>query len=292
MSFGIEKCRIASLHRGWLVQSDNVILPPGDSICSLGAEESYQYLGILESGSMHHQSMKQHLIREYRHRVRKILSTQLCGNYTVQAINSFAIPLLRYSVGLIDWTKKELYQADVETRKLMCLHHVFSMNSDIDRLYVPRSQGGRGLCSVADAIEGECRSLGLYVEKSSQPLLKAVHAKKWFSSESTSEFKARVISLHYDNWLQKALHGQFYRETSTHVDNKWQRVQLKSSGLSPEVEGYIFAAQEQAITMNVMNNKIFKLQCRLSLDCAVQLLKQLLVAVPTLLSLSTRRDMT
>jgi len=36
----------------------------------------------------------------------------------------------------------------------MCLHHVFSTNSsDIDRLYVPRSQGGRGLRSVADVIK-------------------------------------------------------------------------------------------------------------------------------------------
>ena len=134
-------------------------------------------------------------------------------------------------------------------------------------MYIPRSQGGRGLCSVADVIEGECRSLGLYVEKSSEPLLQAVHAKKWFSSESTSEFKARMISLHYDNWSQKALHGQFCRETATHVDNKWQWAWLKSSRLSPEVEGYLFAAQEQAITTNVMNKKIFKLSvsplCRL-----------------------------
>jgi len=127
MSFGIEKCCVASLHCGRLVQFDDVVLPSGDSICSLGAEESYRYLGIL-------QSMKQHLTREYRRRVRKILSTQLYGKYITQAINSFAIPLLRYSAGLINWTKKELYQLDVGTRKLMCLHHIFSLKSDIDRL--------------------------------------------------------------------------------------------------------------------------------------------------------------
>jgi len=165
----------------------------------------------------------------------RILSTQLYGNHTVQVINSFAVPLLRYSARLIHWTKQELYQLDVGTRKLMCLHHVFSMNSDIDRLYVPRSQGGRGLCSVADVIEDECRSLGLYLEQSSEPLLQAVHAKKWFSSESTSEFKACMISLHYENCSQKALHGLFCRETATYVDNKWQRAWLQSSRLSPVI---------------------------------------------------------
>ena len=44
MSFGIDKYCVASLHRGWLAESSN-------AICSLGNEESYRYLGILESGS-------------------------------------------------------------------------------------------------------------------------------------------------------------------------------------------------------------------------------------------------
>ena len=42
----------------------------------------------------------------------------------------------------------------------MCLHHVFSMNSKIDGLYIPRSQKGRGLCSVADVIEVKAKFLG------------------------------------------------------------------------------------------------------------------------------------
>ena len=73
---------------------------------------------------------------------------------------------------------------------------------------------------MADVIEGECRSLRLYVEKSLEPLLQALYAKKWFSSESTSELKARIVSLHYNNWSRKALHGQFCGVTATHVDNK------------------------------------------------------------------------
>ena len=70
----------------------------------------------------------------------------------------------------------------------MRLHHVFSMSSDIDRLCFLILRWKRGLCSVADVMEGE--SLGLYLEKLSLPLLQAVHAKKQFSSEYTSEFKA------------------------------------------------------------------------------------------------------
>ena len=51
---------------------------------------------------------------------------------------------------------------------------------------------------MTDVIEGECQSLGLYLQKSSEPLLQEVHTKKWFSSE----YKACVVTLHYDNWLK------------------------------------------------------------------------------------------
>ena len=104
---------------------------------------------------------------------------------------------------------------------------------------------------MADVIEGEfeCQNLGLYLEKSSVPLLQAVYAKKWFSSESKSEYKAHRV--YKNNWLRKALHGQFCKETATHImliisNNAWSWP--KFSRLSPEVEGYLFAAQEQAIT--------------------------------------------
>ena len=65
--------------------------------------------------------------------------------------------------------------------------------------------------------------------------------------------------MHCDNWVQKALHGQFCCETVTYIDSKWKWVWLKSSKMTPEVEGYLFAAKEQAITMNVMSSKNFKL---------------------------------
>ena len=62
------------------MESYDIVLPCGDSICPLKTEELYRYLGILESGSIQHLTMKQHLTREYRGWVRKILSTQLYGN--------------------------------------------------------------------------------------------------------------------------------------------------------------------------------------------------------------------
>jgi len=54
-----------------------------------------------------------------------MLSTQLYGNYTVQAINSLVVPILQQSAKLVGWTKEELYKLDVGAWKLMFASYLF-----------------------------------------------------------------------------------------------------------------------------------------------------------------------
>jgi len=105
-----------------------------------------------------------------------------------------------------------MYKLDVQTRKLLTLHRAFNRNSDIDRLYVHRTLGGRGLLSVSDAIRKECNSLGYYLSKSAEPLLQQVSSQNWFSAEEPQFLKAHIDDCHLSAWLEKALHGQFCSE--------------------------------------------------------------------------------
>lgn len=73
MSFGIDKCETASLRKGELSHSENVILEDGDEIKSLENGEVYKYLGILKGGKIEHNNMKTNLTQEYLSRIRKIL---------------------------------------------------------------------------------------------------------------------------------------------------------------------------------------------------------------------------
>jgi len=81
---------------------------------------------------------------------------------------------MRYSGGIIKWSQEELYKLDVNTRKPMSMHGSFSVNSDMDRLYIPRKHGGRGLISVSFVIEHEKRNLSFYVHNSTDELLMLV----------------------------------------------------------------------------------------------------------------------
>jgi len=56
-----------------------------------------------------------------------------------------AVPVLRYSFGIINCHQEELQKLDWKTRKLLTIHGQHHPKADVDLLYVPRKQGGRGL---------------------------------------------------------------------------------------------------------------------------------------------------
>ena len=114
-----------------------------------------------EADNFQHQKMKDLLSVEHKHWVRKLLRTRLFSRNLITAINVLVVSLIRYSGEIIKWSQKALNKLDARTRKLMGMHGSFSVNSDVDRLYVPRKFGGRGLVSVSFAIQHERRNLSI-----------------------------------------------------------------------------------------------------------------------------------
>ena len=45
-------------------------------------------------------------------------------------------------VGILNWTKKEISDLDIATRKIMNMAGAFHTAGDVDRLYVERKNGG------------------------------------------------------------------------------------------------------------------------------------------------------
>jgi hypothetical protein len=67
-------------------------------------------------------------------------------------IGALAVPVLRYSFGIINWHQEELRKLDRKTRKLPTIHGQLHPKADIDRLYVSRKYGGRGLMQLEEAL--------------------------------------------------------------------------------------------------------------------------------------------
>ena len=101
--------------------------------------------------------------KEYVRRLRKILKSKLNGGNLVRGVNTWAISLLRYSAAFVSWRKSELQAIDRKTRKLLTIYGALHPKSDVDRLYIPRKEGGRGLISIEDCVELAIRGLVMFI---------------------------------------------------------------------------------------------------------------------------------
>jgi len=90
------------------------------------------------------------------------------------AINVWTVSIVRYSAGIIDWTKAELAQMDVKTREILTTNGIFHKKGNVDRLYLKRN-GGRGLMSVVDCVRAEERNLEKYLGESMEPMMAAAN---------------------------------------------------------------------------------------------------------------------
>jgi len=71
-------------------------------------DETCKCLGIEEGEGINNSQMKDSLLREYYHQVQQILKTELNSKNKITAINTFAVSVLVYSLGKVNWLEKKL----------------------------------------------------------------------------------------------------------------------------------------------------------------------------------------
>ena len=111
------------------MKSDGIQLPSDKVIKSQEEGESYKYLGVLEADEV--------MVNEMKHKVKKI----------------WAVSVVRYSAAFLGWSRLQIEEIDRRTRKLLTMHNGFYPKSNVDRLYLSRSEGGRGLIRVQDTAD-------------------------------------------------------------------------------------------------------------------------------------------
>ena len=63
---------------------------------------------------------------------------------------------------------------DQRTRKLMTMHKALHPRDDVDRLYVSRKEGGRGLANIEDTVDASIQRLEDYIEKHERGLITTI----------------------------------------------------------------------------------------------------------------------
>ena len=174
MAFGREKSVTLVMKSGKRHITDEMELQKQDKIRTPGEEETYKYFGILEADTMKQVEMKNKIRKKYLRRTRKLLETKPNSRNVIKWINSWAIHLVSYSRPFLKWTRDELRQMDQRTRTLIILHKALHPRDDVDRLYVPRKEGGRGLVSIEDSVDASIQRLEDNIEKHEQGLITVI----------------------------------------------------------------------------------------------------------------------
>jgi hypothetical protein len=98
--------------------------------------------------------MKGRLKPEYSRRLRMVLKSEMNARNKITATGALAVPVLRYSFGIINWTLEERKQIDRKTRKILTMYKMHRPKAGIYRLYVKRKEGS-GLLQVEAAYKTE-----------------------------------------------------------------------------------------------------------------------------------------
>jgi len=77
-------------------------------------QDIYKYVGVLQLNSKLEEAARKSATIKYQQRVREVLKSQLNGRDKVRAINTYALPVIRYPAGIIIWPKDEIEAADIK----------------------------------------------------------------------------------------------------------------------------------------------------------------------------------
>lgn len=139
------------------------------------------------------------------------------------------------------------------------MHRAHHPKASVARLYLPREDGGRGLMSIEQCVEEDIKSIAEYLRRSDEDMLRKVLTDGIIKAEgSTEEYKKHQREERLKEWRRMPLSGQFIRDTEA-VSNKEATMQwIKRGVLKKETEGFIIAAQDQALRTNAIKVKIDK----------------------------------
>ena len=102
----------------------------------------------------------------------------------------------------------ELEELDRRTRKLMTMYGVHHPKADVDRLYLQRCEGGRGLLGLEDCVQVEVHSLEKYLSTSKEKILKEVSRRRIIENNKYGR-STEKIHMQYPEKYEVKPHEQF-----------------------------------------------------------------------------------
>ncbi|XP_045480892.1 uncharacterized protein LOC123685281 [Harmonia axyridis] len=222
------------------------------TIPGLSPQESYKYLGVQQALDIKTTEMKGVFREKFLTRLRKVLQSKLNSKAMFNAINIWAIPCIEYSFGVIKWSTSDLQDLDRKARALLTRHGIHHPHASVNRLYIPRHEGGRGLKNLEIVHNNTVSNMRDYLLSKRSPFIQAICQE----DENLSPLNLAgqldpprsTLEQLSQEWRGKALHGRYPGSLGKSEINKRESLTyLRAGYLFPETEGRMVAIQDQVI---------------------------------------------
>jgi hypothetical protein len=268
MKFGIDKCKINSVKAGQ-IQKHNYVLSSGDEIEFLDTGQVYKYLGYNQSRHIQYKETKAKLVQQFRQRLNSIMKSQLYSKNLIKAINTYAIPILTYSFGIINWKKTDLKNIQRMINTTMTKHRKHHPRACVQRQTLQRHEGGSGLIDVYNLQNKQIQTLRAYfLHKSQSSILHRaiVNSDNKLSPLNLSNVTVQTTENQIDTntkineWARQSLHGRHrHNICQSNGDKAASNAWLTRGELFPETEGFMIAIQDQTIETRNYQKHILKM---------------------------------
>lgn len=204
---------------GRVVQGGSIPLATGGTIRKVEYGET---LGMSQLLGINLGKTKKRVMAELYKKMRHTWNSDL---YSMKTSNTWVAVVLRFFLGILKWLRRDLLARDRKVRQIMHPNKAHHAGASIERLYLPRIGGGRGLQSVELLWEYEIVGVAKYLLTSEELQIKGAMS------------------------LQKALSdmGYFsYIEEAWKVLSKYE-IEMELTSSHPNAEKQILMAQQEAL---------------------------------------------
>ena len=155
MKFGMDKCRTVTIAKRRMEHNDFSTSVNGDGeqeeiMKALYEDDVYKYLGIEQCRRTETKIVKERISKEFTCRINLVCKSGLSGVAIIKAINTFAIPVLTYSFGIVKWSYTDLKTMQRKIRTVLTRHCYHHPKAAVERTVLPRHEGGRGITDITN----------------------------------------------------------------------------------------------------------------------------------------------
>ncbi|XP_022188758.2 uncharacterized protein LOC111047332 [Nilaparvata lugens] len=273
MKFGLSKCAVLHVEKGQMKMQRDELRALDSEISELKQGQSYKYLGLYQHLKISKTGVLTEVEGEFRSRLDRVLKGKLSAKNCIKAVNTWVIPALTYTFGILKWSDTRLEQIDRYVRTRMTKFRMHHPRASVARLYLPRSMGGRGLMRVSRLCVSHETKLRSYFQNADSDLfVKVCQLDNGYTAlDLRNQRSSELLSAQdlKEEWRTKELHGRFYGHLNSEpISQELSCMWLTVGSLFPETEGFVQAIQDQVIATNayrrhVMGDRTISDKCRM-----------------------------